>query len=76
MNIENLIMLAQKHVGNGAEMASSAQLCLTDAIKLASEGKFAYAHARALKSLAYSIGIMHPDYNTASKIPCRRYPCG
>jgi hypothetical protein len=54
-------------VSNGAAMESSARLCLTDAIELQAEGKLDDAKARALKSLAYSVGVFHADYKRAAK---------
>ena len=62
MSTETLIRIARKHVGNGAEMESSARLCLQDAVKLADSHDEDAARRRALKSLAYSVGILHPDY--------------
>jgi hypothetical protein len=47
-------------------MESSARLCLADAIELYDAGDFEAAKRRALKSLAYSIGICHPDYRRAA----------
>lgn len=56
------IDLARKHLGLGA-MVSSAQLCLDDAIALCDRGNnHLAARARALTSIAYSVGICHADY--------------
>ena len=63
---EKAIRLARKHVGNGALMESSARLCLSDALELFDAGKFDYAHARAVKSLGYSVGIFSPDYQAVA----------
>jgi hypothetical protein len=56
------IVLARKHVGNGAAMDSSARLCLADAVALFDAGDFDGAKARAIKAIAYSVGIFHADY--------------
>lgn len=61
MQISEVLALARKHLGSGT-MESSARLCLADAISLYDAGEFVYARARALRSLAYSVGITHPDY--------------
>lgn len=61
----NIIQVARKHVGNGASMESSARLNLADAIRHHDEGNYQRAYFYALKSLAYSIGIAHPDYRKA-----------
>ena len=66
MNTDIVIRLARKHLGNGV-MESSARLCLEDAICLYDGGNLYRAKERALKSLAYSVGILHPDYRRASK---------
>jgi hypothetical protein len=60
-----IIQLARNHVGNGAAMESSARLCLADAIKHSDEGNYHRANLHAIKSLAYSVGILHPDYRKA-----------
>jgi hypothetical protein len=65
MNTQNIIILARKHLGTGV-MDSSARLCLADAIKLYDDGDLPSAKARALKSLAYSVGMFHADYRKAS----------
>ena len=44
-----------------ASMKSSAVLCLADAVALLPTNPKA-AHMWALKSLAYSVGVFHPDY--------------
>ena len=61
MNTQKAITLARKHLGQG-QMESSARLCLADAIALNDEGNLCAAQSRALRSLAYSVGIFHPDY--------------
>lgn len=67
MNTQTIINLARKHVfANQAQDASSAYLCLADAIAQSNAGDLANAKARAIKSLAYSVGVFHPDYKRAS----------
>lgn len=61
MNTDKIIILARKHIGKG-KMVSSAELCLSDAIDLYDSGNFPHAKQRALKSLAYSVGVFHQDY--------------
>jgi len=43
-------------------MESSARLCLAEAIELTNNGDYAAGKARAVKSLAYSVGILSPTY--------------
>ncbi len=62
MTTEQSIILARKHVGNGAEMESSARMCLADAVRLYDDGDMKGARYRALASLAYSVGRFHEDY--------------
>lgn len=59
------IETARRHAGEGA-MASSAALCLADAEALRKAGRLDDAHAAALRSLKYSVGIFHPDYTTTA----------
>lgn len=75
MTTNDVIRLAQKHLPGGA-VESSAHVCLADAIRLFNRPMVTVAdfiadldaaRARALKSLAYSVGIMHPDYRRAAK---------
>lgn len=65
MTTLEIIELAKKHANNGAEMSTSARLCLKDAIELA-ERDDKYARMRAITSLSYSVGISHPDYQKAN----------
>jgi hypothetical protein len=66
MYTNEVIILARRHLNNGAERSGSARLCLADAVKLQAEGKLAAAKKCALKSLAYSVGISHDDYKRAN----------
>ena len=65
MKIEKVIAIARKHLGKG-EMESSARLCFERAISLYEEKWFFYAHILAVKSIAYSVGKLHPDYKKAN----------
>ena len=67
MCLDQILILCRKHLGNGAAMESSARLCLADAICLKDKGEFEYARQRAIKSLAYSVGISHADYQKAAR---------
>ena len=66
MTLDQVLSLARKHLGG--DMESSARLCLADAISLRDAGDYEYAKKRAIASLAYSVGILHPDYAKAAKI--------
>lgn len=63
-----VIRLARKHLGSDGSSpeVSSARLALADAVKLYDEGDFVAARQRALRSLAYSVGVFHADYNRAA----------
>ena len=63
MNAQKAIRLARKHLGG--EMEGSARLALEDAVILFDQGDMEHAKARAVRSLQYSIGIFHPDYQKA-----------
>lgn len=60
-----IVALARQHVEK-AQMLCSAQLCLSDAEGFLARGDFDHAKVRAIKSLAYSVGISHPDYRAAA----------
>lgn len=64
MNATKTIIAARKNLGG--DMESSARLCLADAIRLFDEGDLDAAQRRALKSLAYSVGVFHQDYIKAA----------
>jgi hypothetical protein len=68
LSLNTVLALARKHLGTGA-MESSARLCLSDAITLMERETpdYSAARARAIRSLAYSVRILHPDYRRASK---------
>jgi len=62
---QTAIDLATKWIDKGiGTMVSSAQVCLDDAKTLMSEGKYNLVCAWAKRSLAYSVGIFHPDYKS------------
>jgi len=68
MTVHEIIILARKYVMQGeAPMQSSAELCLSDAIKLYDNGALGSAKNRAIRSLAFTVGIHHPDYARASR---------
>lgn len=62
MNTDKAIILARKHIGNGAVMDSSARFCLNDALRAYERGDYHAAVMWAKKALAYSVGIAHADY--------------
>lgn len=64
MTTDRIINLARRHLGG--TMESSAQLCLSDALALREAGNLFAASQRALKSLAYSVGVGHRDYARAA----------
>jgi hypothetical protein len=66
MSASTIITIARKHLGSG-QMESSARLCLADAVAMHDSGDLESAKSWALKSLAYSVGIFHPDYKKAAK---------
>lgn len=56
--------LARKHLGNGSAYDSSARLCMADAMRLETDD-LPRAMVCAMRSLAYSVGILHADYAKA-----------
>jgi hypothetical protein len=59
--VSRIIKVAEDNLGKG-NMIDSAALCLDDARSLLTAGDLTYARQRALKSLAYSVGILAPVY--------------
>jgi hypothetical protein len=64
MNAQQIIELAQANVEKAA-MRDSAQSCVNDARACLARGLPDYAIGRAVKSLAYSLGILSPVYQAA-----------
>ena len=58
---EHCIALAARNVDKG-RMASSAKLCLADARRLASAGRYDLVPRWCMRSLAYSVGVFGADY--------------
>lgn len=67
MNTKPILDLARKYVATTPENEGSARLCLADSVALYDQGDWQHARSRALKSLAYSVGVLHPDYQRAAK---------
>lgn len=61
MDANKALILARKHIGNGAVMESSARACLADAVEQYDAGNYDEAIMWARKSLEYSVGIFHAD---------------
>ena len=56
------IRRARRHVADNPQTEASARLCLADAVSCYDGGDFDGAKRRAMKSLAYSVGVGHRDY--------------
>lgn len=61
-SITSILTLAQLH----ADANSSAALCAAEAHQWFAEGLEEQARTRALRSLAHSVGVFHPDYQWAA----------
>ncbi len=59
----DVLGIAARNASKGV-MVSSAKLALKDAIELFTKTDFIGARNRALKSLSYSVGVFHADYQT------------
>jgi len=55
--------LARKHLP--LDKTANARSCMADAMRLWEEGSAERARVCALRSLAYSVGILHADYTRA-----------
>lgn len=60
-----IIELADANITCTASMVSSAMVSLEDARACFARGDFRFAAERAMKSLAYSVGIMHEAHRAA-----------
>ena len=61
MTTKKAIGLARRHRNEGT-FSLSARLCLSDALDFFDNGDYPAATRRALKSLCFSVGILHADY--------------
>jgi hypothetical protein len=68
MTIFKILTIAKNHLGKGAVMDSSARMTWLEAAKWYEAGNMYWAGKRAMKSLAYSIGIFHPEYAMANEM--------
>ena len=67
MTTAQIVEAARHHVfAYGRKPNPSAIVCYNDAQALMAAGNYTDAKARALKSLAYSVGVFHPDYLKAA----------
>ena len=65
MTTQETIRRARKHVADNPSSEQSARLCLADAVSCYDAGDDDGARRRAVKSLAYSVGVGHRDYRSA-----------
>ena len=66
MNVYAIINLAEQNADRNRAMASSAKSCLRDAWLLLDVENEIAAKERALKSLAYSVGVHSATYKAAA----------
>lgn len=66
--MKNVIAIAESRLPYAGCMSSSAELCLDDARSLLADGNIRAAGERACESLAYSVGVLHPDYIRAKAL--------
>lgn len=64
--VADVLTIASQFVDADPDTATSAALCLVDAHRLYDAGNFDAARRRALRSLAYSVGILSPVYAAAT----------
>lgn len=61
------IAVAKRNLALAGEMESSASLCLADAIAFYEAGQIDRFWERILKSLAYSVGVFHQDWQEVKR---------
>lgn len=62
-----VLALAEQNLAANLGHVSSARVCYHDAQHLYAIGDDDAARTRALRSLSYSVGVFHSDYEKASK---------
>lgn len=68
MTTQQVIALARKYAS-----CSNSRFCLEDAIRIIDSENFTYPERQqyakdwAIRSLSYSVGIFHPDYQKATR---------
>lgn len=63
------ITIAERHVGDGSTPRSrNAAVGITDGLTSCLNGWYRCAAERAVDSLAYSVGVFHPDYAEAKAL--------
>lgn len=67
----NLIEHAEQHIGHAIQRAS-AEFALNEAKSRRAGGNPAAADRWALKSLSYSVGVFHRDYQSAAEYLSRK----
>jgi hypothetical protein len=67
MTFTEIYQIAASHIENAIQ-ENSAKICLDDASFLNQLGHEKVAKLKLLKSLAYSVGILHPDYQKVLEI--------
>lgn len=66
-SLERVFQLAVRHVADTPATEASARLALRDARTLEQWGDYRGARRRALRSLAYAVGVSHAAYREAAE---------
>ena len=73
MSFDSAMEIASSNLGKG-NMISSAKFCLEDASSCWEDPAYKnYAKKWILKSLAYSVGVFHPDYKTVEDMDFQHF---
>ncbi len=68
---DKVFRIARKHLSNN----SSARACMSDAMAALNREEIDLAVRWSLRSLAHSVGILHPDYKIAYNASGVQGPC-